>query len=109
MLHVGQLSIVNEKLVATKKVIPPALHLKLGCFSNLVKSMEDGSPPRLYLKQKFAHKTEAKIKQGSLKGPEIRKLMNDQEFGSTLNANQFSAWNAFRKLCKGFFGSNKKS
>ena len=104
---VGEHSVLFKKLVNTKKVIPPPLHLKLGSFANFIKSMANGSPPKIYLQKKFSFKTESKINQGSFNGPKIRKLLNDKDFAATMNDLQLEAWKSFVILCNNFFGTKK--
>lgn len=104
---VGEFSIVNKNLIKARKIIIPPLHMKLGAFASFIKWMESNSAPKMYLKKKFHYKSESKINNGQLNGPEIRKLIKDSNFKKTLNKKQLNAFNAFIELCNGFFGNKK--
>ena len=60
-----------------------------------------------FLKDFFgAHKSYAKLKAGFFVGPEIRKLMLNEEFDSRLNPVEPAAWNAL-KLVVAFLGNHR--
>ncbi|GBP34939.1 hypothetical protein EVAR_26530_1 [Eumeta japonica] len=48
-----------------------------------------------YLKTKFPQISDAKMKEGIFVGPQIRELMKDSNFESTLNEAEQRAWTAF--------------
>ncbi|GBP17968.1 hypothetical protein EVAR_16910_1 [Eumeta japonica] len=48
-----------------------------------------------YLKTKFPRISDAKMKEGIFVGPQIRELMKDSNFESTLNEAEQRAWTAF--------------
>ena len=50
-----------------------------------------------------------KLKAGIFNGPQIRKLMNNHEFPSSMSKGEFYAWDAFVKVVKNFFGNKKAS
>ncbi|GBO10447.1 hypothetical protein AVEN_269252-1 [Araneus ventricosus] len=60
-----------------------------------------------FLKTKFPHLSEAKIKEGIFVGPEIRQLFNDSTFMKHLNRKEKRAWLAFKNMCMNFLGSKK--
>jgi hypothetical protein len=57
--------------------------------------------------QKFPALTGAKLKEGIFKGPDIRKLMSDATFESTMYATEKAAWQAFRDVVTKFLGNTK--
>jgi hypothetical protein len=50
---------------------------------------------------------EAKIKEGTSVGPQIRKLTKDKTFDSILNGVKLAAWTVFKDVCSNFLGNNK--
>ena len=62
-----------------------------------------------YICGKFPCLTIEILKVGIFNGPQIRKLMNDHEFPSSMSKEEFYAWNAFVKVVKNFFGNKKAS
>ena len=61
-----------------------------------------------FLKDFFgAEKTDAKLKAGVFVGPEIRKLMQNEEFGARLNPLELAAWNAMKSVVVDFLGSHR--
>ena len=64
-----------------KKVFLPLLHIQLGLIKTFVKAMNHDGAAFMYLKEKFGvFKSEAKLKEGVFIGPEIRKLLLDDQF-----------------------------
>ena len=58
----------------------------------------------VYLQNKFPRISEAKIKEGIFVGPQIREVLNDDEFENNLNMLEQRAWNSFKTICKHFLG-----
>ena len=54
-----------------------------------------------------AEKTDAKLKAGVFVGPEIRKLMQNEEFGARLNPLELAARNAMKSVVVNFLGSHR--
>ena len=52
-------------------------------------------------------KSNAKFKTGVFVGPEIRKLMQNEEFGARLNPLELAAWNAMKSVVVNFLGSHR--
>ena len=103
----GQKNIKNEPLVSPDKIILPPLHIKLGLIKNFVKALPRDGPGFSFLKNKFPTLSEAKIKEGIFIGPDIRKLMNDPDFLSSLKSIEQQAWLAFVDVTKIFLGNHK--
>ena len=55
----------------------------------------------------FPYLSIAKLRAGILNGPEIKKLMLDNEFASTLPQNFIAAWNSLKDLVQNFLGNHK--
>ena len=61
-----------------------------------------------FLKDFFgAEKTDAELKDGVFVGPEIRKLMQNEEFGARLNPLELAARNAMKSVVVNFLGSHR--
>jgi len=73
-------NVVHPSLVNSDMIILPSLHIKLGLFKNLVKALDKNGAGFHYLKEKFPHVSDSKIKEGSLVGPQIRGLIQDGKF-----------------------------
>jgi len=61
---------------------------------NFVKSLDREGQAFTYLKNKFPMLSEAIVKEGIVNGPQIREVIQDLDFHSTLNDNEKAAWNA---------------
>ena len=56
-----------------------------------------------FLKDFFrTHKSDAKLKSGIFVGPQIRKLMLNEEFDSRFNPVELAAWNALKSVVANF-------
>ena len=76
-------------------------------MKNFVKAMDQEGDGFKFLKDFFgAHKSDAKLKAGIFVGPEIRKLMLNEEFDSRLNPVELAAWNALKSIVANFLGNH---
>lgn len=103
----GQKNIAHDPLVEPNKVYLPPLHIKLGLMKNFVKAMDRSGLGFAYLRKTFPQISEAKIKEGIFVGPNIRKLMKDENFDAQLNETERAAWNSFKIVCRDFLGNKK--
>lgn len=87
----------------------PPLPIKLRLIKHFVKRLNKDCPTFQFRKQKFSKLSEAKIKKGVFVGPDIKKLIEDSSFTSTLNPTEKEAWNAFIDVVKNFLGNNKSA
>ena len=55
----------------------PPLHMKLGLMKNFVKGMDKTGRGFKCVRNKFPNVSDAKIKEGTFIGPQIRELMHD--------------------------------
>ena len=51
--------------------------------------------------------SDAKIKEGTFIGPQIRELLPDKQFDEDLNETERNAWLSFKRICKDFLGNQK--
>jgi hypothetical protein len=60
-----------------------------------------------YLCKKFPHLSEAKLKEGIFVGPDVRRLMSDDDFLLTMSEVEREVWTAFQSVVRNFLGNNK--
>ena len=81
--QIGRHNVHHQPLVSSANVFLPPLHIKLGLMKNFVKAMDQEGDGFKFLKDFFeAYKSDAKLKARIFVGPEIRKLMLNEEFDS---------------------------
>jgi len=83
------------------------LHIKLGLIKNFVKGMIKTGHGFEYVRNKFPNVNDAKIKEGIFIGPQIREMMQDEQFDEDLNEIERNAWLSFKSICKDFLGNHK--
>ena len=113
----GQLSVQYKALVPADRILLPPLHIKLGLFSNFIKTLakQNKDPetlvyaPLAYLRSVFPQLSEAKIRKGVFVGPQIRKLLkDDKQFVASMGRlEERRAWWALRDVCQNFLGKKK--
>ena len=69
-----------EPLVDPRKVLMPLLHIKLGLMKQFVTALDKESAAFNYLRDFFPRLSEAKLKAGVFVGPQIKKIMECNEF-----------------------------
>ena len=105
----GEKNIQAQLLVERSKIVFPPLRIKLGVMKQFVKALNKEGACFKYICSKFPGLAIKKLKAGIFNGPQIRKLMNDHEFPSSMSKEEFYAWDAFVKVVKNFFGNKKAS
>ena len=106
--QIGRHNVHHQPLVSSANVFLPPLHIKLGLMKNFVKAMDQEGDGFKFLKDFFgAHKSDAKLKAGIFVGPEIRKLMLNEEFELRLNPVELAAWNALKSVVANFLGNHR--
>jgi hypothetical protein len=100
----GAKNIARESLVDPQKVLLPPLHVKLGLMKQFVKALQRGGNCFRYLCSKFSGLSEAKLKERIFVGPDIRKLILDEMFETTMSRVQREAWIALKDIIRKFFG-----
>lgn len=106
-LKVGEKNVINQPLVDKEKIIFPPLHIKLGIMKQFVRALDVEGNCFKYISEKLPRLTHEKIKAGVFNGPEIRTLMNDPHFGSSMNDIEKDAWQSFVDIVKNFLGNKR--
>ena len=104
---VGERNVKYQPLVTQDKVLMPPLHIKLGLIKQFVKALDHDSEAFQYLQTMFPKLSEAKIKGGIFVGPQVKKLMHDEEFTRKLKPLERKAWSSFIDVVEGFLGNHK--
>ena len=104
---VGEKNIKYEPLVKPEEVLLPPLHIKLGLMKQFLKALDKEGDCFEYPCVKFPVITEEKFKAGVFDGPQIRQLLNDPGFISTMQSAELDAWNAFAVVVTNFLGNTK--
>ena len=107
MMEPGKKNIKYTPLVARDKILLPPLHIKLGLMKNLVKKMNQEGEAFKYLKTKFPHLSDAKIKEGIFVGPQIRELFKDETFNRVIEGKEKAAWEVFETVVHNFLGNRR--
>jgi hypothetical protein len=102
-LHLDRKILYIPRLVNSGVILQPPLHIKLGLFKNFVKAMDKNSAGFHYLKEKFPHVSDAKIKEGIFVGPQIRALTRGEKFEDMLSQVEKSASRSFKNVVQNFF------
>ena len=103
----GQHNVIALPLVPQEKIILPPLHIKLGLFKQFVKALNKDSPVFNFLQAAFPNLSKAKIKEVVFVGPQIRKLLLNDEFDKMLKEEERVAWICFKDICQKFLGSHR--
>ena len=106
-LKPGDPNILHEPLVDRNKIVLPPLHIKLGLMKQFVKALPTNGQCFKFLTQKFPGITIEKIQAGVFDGPQIRKLMADEDFFDSMNEVEKRAWSAFKRVVSEFLGNTK--
>ena len=72
-----------------------------------VKGLDKNHAGFKYLSEKFPEISDAKLKEGIFIGPQIRKLLEDNEFSSRLASVELQASNSFKDIVHQFLGNYK--
>lgn len=105
----GNHNVQSIPLVPREKVLLPPLHIKLGLMKLFVKALPKESEAFKYLVRTFTHISEAKLNAGVFIGPNIRQLMKDDQFISTMNSVEKNAWRSFVSVVNNFLGNHKSA
>ena len=103
----GQKNVIHPPLVDQDKIYLPPLHIKLGLIKNFVKALDRNGPGLAYLKSKFPGISDAKINEGIFIGPQIRELLQDENFFDQMSQLEKAAWQSFVGICQNFLGNHK--
>jgi len=103
----GEKNIKSTCLVDPGKVLLPPLHIKLGLMKQYIKALDKDSDCFRYIVQKFPALSYEKKKEGIFVGPQIRKLLLDEDFIHTMKSVERDAWISFREVVNNFLGNRK--
>ena len=103
----GENNIVNNPLVDQKNIILPPLHIKLGLMKQFVKALDRSGVCFGYICSTFPGFSYEKKKAGIFDGPQIRTLLSDQYFVTTMTVVEARAWKAFSKVVHNFLGNKR--
>ena len=103
----GSNNVKWKPLVDTRKVLMPRLHIKLGLIKQFVAALDKESAALKYLQDFFPKLSEAKVKAGVFVGPQIKKILECNEFPKKLTSNEKVAWKSFVTVLRGLLGNNK--
>jgi hypothetical protein len=101
----GAKNIAPESLVDPQKALLPPLRIKLGLIKQSVKALQRDGNCLKCICSKFPGLSETKHKEGFFfVGPDIRKLISDEVFETTMSNVEREAWIALKDLISKFFG-----
>ena len=78
-------------------------------MKNVVKALDRDGQSFQYLMKLFPKIPYAKIKEAIFVGPDIRRLMNGDNFAKWLSATEEAAWGSFKSVVRNFFGNTKSN
>ena len=96
-----------EPLIEPQKMLIPPLHIKLGLIKQFLTALDKESAAFKYLEVLFPKLSVRKVKAGIFVGPQIKKIIECDEFAKLLNSKQKTAWNSFVAVVHGFPGNRK--
>ena len=106
-IKLGGKNIVNNPWVDRKNIILPPLHIKLGLMKQFFKALDCSGDSFGYICSTFPGLSYEKKKAGIFDGPQIRTLLRDQYFVTTMTVVEARAWKAFSKVVHNFLGNKR--
>ena len=103
----GDKNVINEPLIDRDRIIFPPLHIKLGLMKQFVKALDKSGNCFNHICEALPGLSLEKKKAGVFDGPQIRQLLRDTTFLSSMNAIEARAWRAFARVVKEFLGNKK--
>ena len=85
----------------------PPLHIKLGLIKQLGKALDKDGECFKYICRSFPGLSIEKLKAGIFDGPDIRKLMQDENFILSMNPLEADAWRGFVGVVQNFLGNRR--
>ena len=105
--RVGEMNILHVPLVNPSKVLLPPLHIKLGLMKQFVKALDKEGDCFKYLCRTFPALSSEKLRAGIFDGPQIRRLLKDDNFVRNMTALKKKTWLAFSAVIEKFLGNLK--
>ena len=103
----GEKNIVNNPMVDRKNITLPPLHIKLGLMKKFVKALHRSADCFEYICSTFPGLSYEKKKAGIFDGPQIRTLLRNQYFMTTMTVVKARSWKAFSKVVLNFLGNKR--
>ena len=85
----------------------PPLHIKSGLIKQLVKALDKDGECFKYIYRSFPGLSIEKLKAGIFDAPDIRKLMQDENFILSMNPLEADAWQDFAVAVQNFLGNRR--
>ncbi|GBL90588.1 hypothetical protein AVEN_179491-1 [Araneus ventricosus] len=76
-------------------------------MKQFVKALPKEGESFKYLCDQFPGLSETKLKEGVFIGPDIRKIMKDENFETKMETNERKAWESFKLIITSFLGNKK--
>jgi hypothetical protein len=76
-------------------------------MKNFVKALDKTSQAFFYLREKFPHVSDEKVKEGIFVGSQIRKVIAFRHFEELLCGKEQDAWVGFKSIVANFLGNHK--
>ena len=99
-MAVGENNVLYEPLVLRNKIIFPPLHIKLELMKQFVKALDKEGACSEYICKRFPGVNTEKLKNGIFNSPDIRKLMKDHNFITSMNELESKTWRSFVAVTK---------
>lgn len=106
-LQPGSKNVIRQPLVEPCKILLPPLHIKLGLMKQFVKALDKEGHCFEYIQRAFPKLSDAKVQQGVFDGPQIRTLLKDKTFATTMTDTEKAAWLGFKNVVENFLGNTK--
>ena len=106
-LDTSDQNIIHPQLVDRDRIVFPPLHLKLGYMKQFVKALNKDGSCFQYICKKFKGISIEKLKNGVFEGPDIRTLIKDANFVSSMNETEKAAWESFVLVVQNFLGNKR--
>ena len=103
---VGYGNIKWDRFIDLNKILLPPLHINFGFIKQFVLALDKNSDAFKPLQNFFTKISAAKIEAGIFVGPQIRKILDCNEFFEELTTER-AAWNSFAPVVRGFLGNHK--
>ena len=103
---VGYSNFKLDPLIDLIQVLLPPLHINLGLIRQFVEALDKNSDAFKHLQNFFTKISEAKVEAGIFVGPQVRKILDRNEFLEELTTER-TAWNSFAPVVREFLGNHK--
>lgn len=99
---------INTPLVDSRNVLLPPLHILLGLMKHFIETFgRRNSRGVQYIKEKFPKITYAKLKESIFVRPQIREVLKDVNFKSTLDELELPEWSFFHWVSQNVLDNKK--